>query len=62
MIIALHLAGLTDIEIHFPQIKYNAIGIYLDKTLASMLMFLCLQPSPLRHFVEQDLSELQPEQ
>jgi hypothetical protein len=27
-----HHAGLTDIEIHFLQIKYNAIGIYLDKS------------------------------
>jgi hypothetical protein len=32
-----HLAGLTDIEIHFLQIKYNAIGIYLHKSDALLL-------------------------
>nr|APM86427.1 chalcone isomerase 3 [Freesia hybrid cultivar] len=29
--------GLTDIEVHFLQIKYNAIGVYLEETVAEHL-------------------------
>ncbi|KAJ0975493.1 hypothetical protein J5N97_017458 [Dioscorea zingiberensis] len=29
--------GITDIEIHFLQIKYNAIGIYMDKEIVDLL-------------------------
>ncbi|XP_078181141.1 chalcone-flavanone isomerase family protein [Carex rostrata] len=35
--LALWGTGLTDIEIHFLQIKYNAIGIYLEKDVISHL-------------------------
>jgi chalcone isomerase len=35
--LALWGTGLTDIEIHFLQIKYNAIGIYLEKDVVSHL-------------------------
>lgn len=30
-------AGVTDIEIHFLQIKYNAIGIYMEKEIIQHL-------------------------
>ena len=29
--------GVTDIEIHFLQIKYNAIGIYMEKEIIDHL-------------------------
>jgi len=29
--------GITDIEIHFLQIKHNAIGIYLDESIVEHL-------------------------
>lgn len=31
------LAGITDIEIHFLQIKFTAIGVYLDPEVVSHL-------------------------
>ncbi|ONK63300.1 uncharacterized protein A4U43_C07F13540 [Asparagus officinalis] len=30
-------SGITDIEIHFLQIKHNAIGIYLDESIVEHL-------------------------
>nr|ATZ81762.2 chalcone isomerase [Iris domestica] len=35
--LALLGTGLTDIEVHFLQIKYNAIGIYLEETVVEHL-------------------------
>ncbi|KAJ6797680.1 putative chalcone--flavonone isomerase 3 [Iris pallida] len=34
--LALFGTGLTDVEVHFLQIKYNAIGIYLEKLLLNI--------------------------
>lgn len=36
--IGVRVSGITDIEIHFLQIKYNAIGIYLEKEVVNHLV------------------------
>lgn len=32
-----YLSGITDIEIHFLQIKFTAIGVYLDPEIVTHL-------------------------